>query len=112
MSWHGASWLRVLGIAEKAIVVASCASKAASTAASMRSRAPAGRGMMLLCDTDQSSRGSDAVFPELMRCFRIMPALALPRSPLFQFRDIQMMEGGQLLDGGCLGAYRSLGGRK
>jgi hypothetical protein len=68
--------------------------------------------MMLLCDTDQSSRGSDAVLPELMRSFRIMPAFALPRSPLFQFRDIQMMEGGQLLDGGCLGAYRSLGGRK
>jgi hypothetical protein len=60
MSWHGASWLRVLGIAEKAIVVDICAAKAASTAASIRSRAPAGRGMMLLCDTDQSLEGSGA----------------------------------------------------
>src|SRR5262245_36481540 len=50
MSWHGPSWPRLLGMAEKAMVVAICLSKAASTAASMRSRAPSGRAMTLLWD--------------------------------------------------------------
>jgi hypothetical protein len=54
MSWHGPSWPRLLGIAAKAMVVAIWASKAASTAASMRSRAPGGRAIELLWGTEQS----------------------------------------------------------